>query len=176
MAVAEANVQGDDIRLAPGVPTGEDDVMASADMGGSGSTDLKRGLEALKTFKKRVDDVLINFEDSPGSSTKVAAQKISRASFSGTGKFDEASALYSQYERVHERLTSLSKTLGLQIEAMRIAVHGADVGFDNLEEELRQRFARIQAEVHRDHQDGQREKAGVPEQQRSDNKQSRAGY
>ncbi|WP_322746987.1 hypothetical protein [Streptomyces fagopyri] len=157
--------------------------MLPADMGGSGGADLRRGMEALTTFKKRVDGVLSNFEDSPGSATKVGAHSISQASFCGTGDFGEAKGLHTQYERVHERLTSLSKSLGLQIEALRIAVHGADVGFDNLEEELRHRFWEIQTQVRRDQEQAQREKAaaeaakhGKPEEKRSDDTKSEAGY
>jgi hypothetical protein len=138
-------------------------------------------MEALKTFKKRVDTLLANFEGSAGSSSKVGDHRVSRASFSGIGKFDEATALYTQYHRVHERLTSLSKNLGMQIEALRIAVHGADVGFDNVEEELRQRFWEIQTKIDREHGEAQREQAqrekdGASERNRSDDKQSEAGY
>ncbi|MGP4047229.1 hypothetical protein [Streptomyces sp. 2A115] len=146
--------------------------MLPADMGGasgSGSADLKVGLEALATFKKRVDTVLATFEGSPGSSTKVAAQKISRASFSGEGAtFAEATGLYAQYDRVHERLTSLSKTLGLQIEALWIAVHGAEIGFGNLEEEQRRRFWEIQSQVEGESEEAEREKNGKPEQKPTD--------
>ena len=140
-------------------------------------------MEALTTFKKRVDGVLSNFEDSPASATKVGAHTISQASFCGTGNFGEAKGLHAQYERVHERLTSLSKSLGLQIEALQIAVHGADVGFDNLEEELRHRFWEIQTRVSREHAEAEREKAaaeaakhGGPEEKRSDDTTSEAGY
>lgn len=112
--------------------------------------DLKRGLEALKKFRRRIDTLLTEFEGSDGGTSKVRNQKIARASFSGeAAPFPEADGLYSQYDRVHERLTSLSKMLGDQIEAMGIAVHGADVGFDNLEDELRQRFWAIQTQVGR---------------------------
>ncbi|MEU9185084.1 hypothetical protein AB0D14_11065 [Streptomyces sp. NPDC048484] len=136
--------------------------MLPADMGGgSGGADLKVSMEALTTFKKRVDTVLATFEGSPGSSTKVGGQRISRASFSGEGAtFAEATGLYAQYDRVHERLTSLSKTLGLQIEAMWIAVHGAEVGFGNLEEEQRRRFWAIQKQVERENEEAEREKTG----------------
>lgn len=140
-------------------------------------------MEALTTFKKRVDGVLSNFEGSPGSATKVGAHTISQASFCGKGDFGEAKGLHTQYERVHERLTTLSKSLGLQIEALRIAVHGADVGFDNLEEELRHRFWEIQTQVRHEQEQAQREKAaaeaakhGTPEEKRSDDTKSEAGY
>lgn len=144
--------------------------MLPADSGGGGSADLKRGLEALTTFKKRVDGVLSTFTGSAGSSTKVEAQRISRASFSGAGKFDEASGLYTQYHRVHESLTSLSKTLSMQIEALQIAVHGADIGFDNLEEDQRQRFWEIQTEVGREHAQAQSDK------KLADDDQAEGGY
>lgn len=137
--------------------------------GGSGGADLKVGMEALTTFKKRVDTVLATFEGSPGSSTKVAGQRISRASFSGEGAtFAEAAGLYAQYDRVHERLTSLSRTLGLQIEAMWIAVHGAEVGFGNLEEEQRRRFWEIQKQTKRESEEAEREKGGKPVQPADD--------
>ncbi|MPY40500.1 hypothetical protein FNH04_11460 [Streptomyces phyllanthi] len=153
-------------------------------MGGSGGADLRRGLEALKTFKKRVDGVLANLEGSPASSTKVGEHQLSRASFSGQGTdFAEASGLFAQYNRVHDRLTSLSKSLGLHIESLGIAVHGADIGFDNLEEEQRRRFWEIQTQIDREYRDAEREKAaaqrekdGQAPQERSDDKKAEAGY
>ncbi|GGT41747.1 hypothetical protein [Streptomyces chromofuscus] len=101
---------------------------------------------ALSKFKERVDDLLRAFEGSAGGASKVAAHSLSQAAF-GMGDFPEAKALHLEYERVHERITSLSKSLGLQLEAMQIAVHGVDVTFDNLEEEARYRFHQIRAEV-----------------------------
>lgn len=119
--------------------------MRPADTGG-GAADVRRGLMALSTFKKRVDDLLTAFEKSAGGSSKVAAHSLSQTAF-GMGNFPEAKALHQEYERVHERITSLSRSLGLQLEAMQIAVHGVDVTFDNLEEDLRYRFHEIRTEV-----------------------------
>ncbi|MFH8445881.1 hypothetical protein ACH4D3_32280 [Streptomyces sp. NPDC018026] len=105
--------------------------------------------EALSTFVKRVDGALRNLEGSAGDPTRIGAQRIKPSSLNSgsTAAFPEAHALYLQYNRVHEELTSLSKTLHLQIEAIGIAVRGAHVGFDNLEEEQRRRFAQIQTEI-----------------------------
>ncbi|MEU9099355.1 hypothetical protein [Streptomyces sp. NPDC048361] len=141
------------------------------------TADLSRGLEALKTFKGRVDTVLTTFEESHGSSTKLASHQIPRASFSAGGAaFPEADGLYTQYHRVHEHLTSLSQSLGLQIEAMGIAVHGADVGFDNLDEETRQRFWAIQTKIDYDADAAQRAKSGHPDAKRTDDKTSGTGW
>ncbi|MFI6645544.1 hypothetical protein [Streptomyces sp. NPDC050504] len=110
-----------------------------------GVGDLKRGKEALDTFKKRVDAILLGLAGSAANHREVAAQRISRDSLStGSAPFAAADGLFAQYSRVHEQLVTLSRTLGEQIEAMGIAVHGANIGFDNLEEDLRQRFAQIQ--------------------------------
>ncbi|MET9364020.1 hypothetical protein ABZX93_24335 [Streptomyces sp. NPDC006632] len=141
------------------------------------TADLSRGLEALKTFKGRVDTVLTTFEESHGSATKLASHQIPRASFSAAGAaFPEADGLYTQYHRVHEHLTSLSKSLSLQIEAMGIAVHGADVGFDNLDEETRQRFWAIQSKIDYDADTAKRAKAGHPDAQRTDDRTSGTGW
>jgi hypothetical protein len=148
---------------------------------------LKVGLEALGTFKKRVDAVLATFEGSPGSPQKLAAHALSEASFSGSGGFAEAKGLHGQYERVHERLTALSKNLGLQIEAMQIAVLGAQGNFDNLDEEQRRRFWEIRTEIGRQQEEALREKKaaeaaaeaakhGDPEPKRSSDKQAGGGY
>ncbi|THC41805.1 hypothetical protein [Streptomyces sp. A1499] len=127
----------------------------------SSGADVKRGLEALKTFRRRINTLLAEFEGSAGSSSKVGAQKVSRTSFSGSGSvFPEADGLYAEYDQVHERLTSLSKMLGDQIDAMGIAVYGADVGFDNLEEDLRQRFWAIQTRVGRQERLSGHERSG----------------
>ncbi|WP_432139392.1 DUF2563 family protein [Streptomyces sp. bgisy154] len=121
-------------------------------MGGVSSrraTDLKASSEALTTFVKRVDAILTDLEQSAGSPTRVGAQTINAGSLnSGSmAAFPEAQGLYSQYQRVHQELTALSKILHLQIEAIGIAVRGAYVGFENLEEEQRQRFHAIQTQI-----------------------------
>ncbi|PZH15254.1 hypothetical protein C1I97_08680 [Streptomyces sp. NTH33] len=126
--------------------------MLPADMVGGASAaravNLEAGGEALTTFMKRVDAVLRDLESSAGNPKRVSAQTIHRASLSsGGGVFSEAHGLYEQYHAVHDKLTSLSRTLHLQIEAIGIAVQGAHRGFGNLEEEQRRRFWEIQAEI-----------------------------
>ncbi|MEV2217928.1 hypothetical protein AB0H86_41975 [Streptomyces sp. NPDC050997] len=116
----------------------------------SRAADLEVSGELLTDFVNRVDAVLRKLGESAGNPTKVSAQGIRKASLgnvSDAATFPEAHSLYMQYERVHQELTSLSKTLHLQIEATGIAVQGAAHGFDGLEEEQRQRFWAIQAEI-----------------------------
>ncbi|MFF3982598.1 hypothetical protein ACWGNF_14910 [Streptomyces sp. NPDC055808] len=139
--------------------------------------DLRKGLEALTTFKKRIDKLLTDFETSRAGPTTLAAQQIPRPSFSAAGTaFPEADGLFTQYHRLHERLTSLSRSLSHQIEAMGIAVHGADVGFAHLDEETRQRFWAIQDKTDYDAGVARREKDGHPMPERTDDKTSGSGW
>ncbi|CAM5607302.1 MULTISPECIES: hypothetical protein [Streptomyces] len=138
---------------------------------GTGPGDLRRGVGALETFKKRVDALLADLEGSAAGKSKVAAQKVSRASLSGpNARFAEADGLYTQYNRVHESLISLSKSLGDQIEYLSLGVHAAAVGFDNVDDETRRRFHEIQTRM-----DREREEA-VKQKQRSDDDQFESGW
>lgn len=149
---------------------GEDGIVTDPG-GGGGTGDLRRGVGALETFKKRVDALLTDFEGSAGSKTKVADQKVSRASLSGpNARFAEADGLYTQYNRVHSSLVSLSKSLGDQIEYLSLGVHAAAVGFDNVEDDIRRRFYEIQARM-----DAEREKHAKSEPSSND-KQSDSGW
>ncbi|MER6999478.1 hypothetical protein [Streptomyces sp. NPDC000410] len=113
-----------------------------------GSSDFERGVGALKKFQSSVNTLLGEFEGGAGSSKKVADQTISRGSFSGANlPFGEADGLFTQYNRVHTALTTLSKSLGDQIELLSLAVHAADVGFDNVDEDVRARFHQIQTQL-----------------------------
>ncbi|MGW1494610.1 hypothetical protein [Streptomyces sp. NPDC002402] len=121
--------------------------------GPTGGSDLERGVQALQNFQTRVNNLLEEFENGGAGHTRVAAQTVSRGSLSGgnpTG-FPEAEGLYKQYNRVHQALVSLSRTLGDQIAGLSIGVHASEVGFDNVEEDLRRRYAAIQARIDREH-------------------------
>jgi hypothetical protein len=123
-----------------------------ADMAGGVSATRAANLEAsgdaLKKFVSQVDAVLRQLEGSAGNPGRVGAQAIRQGSLSsGVAGFHEADALYGTFNAVHEKLTNLSKTLHLQIEAIGIAVLGAKGTFEGLEEEQRQRFWEIQTEI-----------------------------
>jgi hypothetical protein len=140
--------------------------------GGGGSTgggDLERGVGALKKFQGQINELLADLEGGAAGKTQVAAQAVTRASFSGANtEFGEAEGFYKQYNRVHKALVSLSKSLGDQIEMLSIAVHGADVGFNNLEEEQRRRFHAIQTRVYQEQQEQEKQQARWEAQQKQD--------
>lgn len=141
-----------------------------ADGGGGGGSrrrgDFEKGYLALTTFQKRVNTLLATFNDSAAGKSKVSEQTVSRQSLSGPGApFAEADGLFHQYNRVHQALISLSRSLGDQIDALNIAVYAADVGTDNVDEERRIRFAQIQARLDQERsaeRERERPKAGEP--------------
>lgn len=154
---------------------GEDGIVTDPG-GGGGTGDLRRGVGALEKFKSRVDALLADFEGSAASKTKVADQKVSRASLSGpNARFAEADGLYTQYNRVHSSLVSLSKSLGDQIEYLSLGVHAAAVGFDNVEDDIRRRFYEIQTRMEQEREKHAKAEQAKPEQTNND-QQSDAGW
>ncbi|MEU3859893.1 hypothetical protein AB0F03_21415 [Streptomyces sp. NPDC028722] len=119
---------------------------------------MRRGIDALSKFKRKVDDALKAFEGAPGSPSRLAEHTLSPSSFSGSNiPFHEATELHGRYEQVHERLTSLSKNLSMQIEALTLAAHAADVTYDGTEDEVRRRFWEIRAHLAAEHRKAQPE-------------------
>ncbi|MER7175239.1 hypothetical protein [Streptomyces mesophilus] len=125
---------------------------------GSGNGDLEKGVGALKRFQSRVDALLTELENSAAGSTKVAEQQVTRTAFSGSNlPFPEADGFFTQYNRVHKTLVKLSRSLGDQIEMLQIAVHASEVGYDNVDEDLRRRFYAIQTRVEEERERAEKE-------------------
>ncbi|MGW2745706.1 hypothetical protein [Streptomyces sp. NPDC001450] len=121
--------------------------------GGSGSG-MRRGIDALKEFKNKLDGVLSDFDDGHGGPSKIAQQQLGRSSFGGTNApFDEAGDLHTEYGTVHSRLIHLSQTLGLHIQALQLASHATDATYDMTEDEVRRRFYQIRAKLDAQYQE-----------------------
>ncbi|MFC9925029.1 hypothetical protein [Streptomyces sp. NPDC127190] len=101
---------------------------------------------AMKKFKKRVDDLLIELEKSEAAPGKVGEDRLPRAQL-GSADFKEAQFLYDSYTLVHDELENLSKALGAQIEGMGLAVHASRVGYANLDEAIKERMRAVNAEA-----------------------------
>ncbi|GGR99249.1 hypothetical protein GCM10010236_62510 [Streptomyces eurythermus] len=137
---------------------GNGEGVAVGDGGGSG---MRRGIDALQEFKNKLDGALKDFEGGQGGPSQIAQQTLSRSSFGGTNApFDEATDLHTAYETVHSRLTHLSKTLGMHIEALKLASHSADATYDGTEAEVHRRFWKIRTELDAQYQDEVQKAAG----------------
>lgn len=102
--------------------------------------------DAMKNFKKRVDDLLTDLGRSEAAPHKVGQDRLSRAQL-GSADFKEAQFLYESYAIVHDELENLSKALSAQIEGVGLAVHASRVGFENLDDDIRTRMREVNAEV-----------------------------
>ncbi len=64
----------------------------------------------MKSFKKRVDELLIELDKSEAAPGKVGEDRLPRAQL-GSSDFKEAQFLYDSYTLVHDELENLSKAL-----------------------------------------------------------------
>ncbi|SPF03418.1 hypothetical protein [Streptomyces sp. MA5143a] len=102
--------------------------------------------DAMKQFKKRVDNLLIELGKSEAAPDKVGQDRLTRAQL-GSAEFKEAQFLYESYAIVHDELENLSKALSAQIEGVGLAVHASRVGFENLDDDIKARMREVNTEV-----------------------------
>lgn len=101
--------------------------------GARGTDGLKVSLESLETFKKGVDGLLADLEDSVAAPQQMSRDTL-RAAHLGKG-FAEADSLMSAYSHVHDRLGTLSRVLADQIESMSLLVRGAKDDYQGVDQE-----------------------------------------
>ncbi|MEU5520139.1 hypothetical protein ABZ759_05405 [Streptomyces sp. NPDC047860] len=101
---------------------------------------------AMNGFKKRVDELLRELDDSEAAPARVGRDRLSRAQL-GSAEFKEAQFLYDSYAIVHDELEKLSKALGAQIEGMGLAVQASRVGYENLDADIKARMRAVNAEA-----------------------------
>ena len=118
-----------------------------------GGKDLSYEGETLAAFKKRIDGIIDQLGSSPASHKHISDQDITPDAY-GTG-FSAAEDLSAQYEKAHERLKTLSRLFGEQLEALGIATQIVDKGYENVEAEHRERFQAIRARVEKHHESRQ---------------------
>lgn len=106
-----------------------------------GAQAVKVEAENLKTFKNKVDAILQDLDGSPASQSNISQQSLSPYQLGSN--FGQATDLANAYNQVHHNLQQLSKTLALQIEAMSMSVDMAAKGYENADEDERQRFQQI---------------------------------
>lgn len=106
-----------------------------------GARAVKVEVENLQTFKNKVDQILGDLDGSPASHGEVSQQQLMSGQLGQD--FGQAGDLMSAYTTVHANLEQLSRTLSLQIEAMSASIDMVARGYDNADEEQRQKFHSI---------------------------------
>lgn len=105
---------------------------------------LVKEAETLAKFKGRIDKVLTELEKSPASKKNIDHQTITRAAYGSGEKFTAAEDLSKLYDKVHERLKTMSKSFGDQIEAMGLMAVVAEHGYEGMDAEQAARMRAIQ--------------------------------
>lgn len=120
-------------------------------------------LESMSTFKREIDKLLIELEGSEAAPEKVTADRLEPSNF-GSASFGESAYLYSVYTSVHDQLEKLSKILALQVDGLSIAVAASQVGYENIDYDIRQRMRQLAAEVERQQPSDQAQHTGGNQQ------------
>ncbi|MET8623543.1 hypothetical protein ABZW30_07265 [Kitasatospora sp. NPDC004669] len=116
---------GHGVKIAPVVSAAQTNVSADDLVKAFGKQDVQIELDTLTNFANKVDALLQAMEGSAAAPYKLQEQKVSQGSFinaSDAGKFPEAVALHTAYDKVHDQLVKLHKDFAAQIEAMKAAV------------------------------------------------------
>lgn len=129
---------------------------------GMSVSNLKVSYESMETFRNRVRTVLDELRNSKAAPTAVADQQVeSHALHSGTS-FAEAEALTRHYTAVQQNLTQMADLADRLLDALAIALRGAEHGYQNLDEDERQRFHSVNTEVYEKHEQTRPEKTAPP--------------
>ncbi|MEU3046047.1 hypothetical protein ABZ705_05835 [Streptomyces sp. NPDC006984] len=103
-------------------------------------------LESMTTFKREIDKLLVELEGSEAAPDKVGAGRIEPGQL-GSAAFGESAYLYSVYASVHDQVEKLSKILALQVDGLSIAVSASQVGYENIDQGVRDRMLQLAQEL-----------------------------
>ncbi|MFD7032672.1 hypothetical protein ACFWAR_32075 [Streptomyces sp. NPDC059917] len=101
--------------------------------------------ESMVKYKQRVDALLTQLKGSQADHGKIAEGTLGKTDL-GHG-FPEADGLFTAYNKVRSELETLSKALGVQIEALGIAVEASRLGYENVDAEVKARMRRLNTEA-----------------------------
>ncbi|MFJ9035504.1 hypothetical protein ACIRF8_02760 [Streptomyces sp. NPDC102406] len=112
------------------------------------AADIVTELESFTKFQQRVDQLIKDLKGSPAGPKKVSEGQLTRQKFGGGDKgWYEADDLYGEYSTVIRELENLSEILSGSIESMGFAVLASHKGFENIDSDIRDRMAAINAET-----------------------------
>ena len=128
----------------PPVPLGAFGLIpfAGVAMGAAAAAQLVTEAESMSSFKKEIDRLLVELEGSEAAPDKVTADRLEQSHL-GNDSFRESAYLYGIYSMVHDELEKLSKILALQVDGLSIAVAASQVGYENIDYDIKQRMLKL---------------------------------
>ncbi|MFG2334519.1 hypothetical protein ACGFMM_33635 [Streptomyces sp. NPDC048604] len=103
---------------------------------------LEVGAVTLAGFRARIERLLGELDRSAANPGRLADSRVAAEAYGRD--FAAATELHTSYATVRARLEALSRTFGDTIESMGIAIHIADRGYADVDDDLRRRFAELQ--------------------------------
>ncbi|GHA99292.1 hypothetical protein ACIQRS_00105 [Streptomyces termitum] len=130
--------------------------------------DLERGADELEKFSRRVSAIVGELQTDVTAALKTDTNEVTRTSLGVGIPFAEADGFFAEYARIQTALVGLSKSLEGQVEMLRIGVHAASVGYDNVEEDLRLQFYSIKSRLNKERdtalEEQKQKQSGAPAQ------------
>ncbi|MEU1123616.1 hypothetical protein ABZ371_08545 [Streptomyces sp. NPDC005899] len=114
--------------------------------GAVAAMELATELTSFTKFRDHVDEILRDLKKSPADAKKLGEVSIEKTQF-GDPSWAEASGLFTSYQKVVTELETLSKLLSESIEGMSIAVLAAHKGYENLDDDIRDRMLAIKRDA-----------------------------
>lgn len=114
--------------------------------------DLVTELSSFTKFRTRIEELLRDLKASPADAKTVGEVAIDASQF-GDPAWAEASGLHTSYQKVVTELETLSKLLSDSIEGLGIAVLASHKGYENLDDDIRDRMLAIKMDT-QEHYDG----------------------
>lgn len=114
--------------------------------------ELVTELSSFTKFRTRIDELLRDLKASPANSKTLGEVSIGATQF-GDPAWTEASGLHTAYQKVVTELETLSNLLSDSIEGLGIAVLASHKGYENLDDDIRDRMLAIKRDT-QEHYDG----------------------
>ncbi|MFF3732648.1 hypothetical protein ACFYXM_20550 [Streptomyces sp. NPDC002476] len=108
--------------------------------------ELVTELSSFTKFRERIEELLRSLKESPADAKKLGEVSIGLTQF-GDPAWAEASGVHAAYKKVVSELETLSKLLSDSIEGLSIAVLAAHKGYENLDEDIRERMLAIKQDT-----------------------------
>ncbi|MQY16176.1 hypothetical protein SRB5_63720 [Streptomyces sp. RB5] len=133
------------------------------------ASNLKVSYESMGDFRKQVQSALDTLRNSKGAPQVVADQTVEQHALHSGSSFAEAEGLTAHYTAVQQTLTQMADLVDRLLDALEIAMRGAESGYQNLDEDERRRFHTVNTEVYDRREQARSEDPAQPAARPADN-------
>lgn len=105
---------------------------------------VKYSADSMETFRKGVDDLITQLQNSEAGPDKLKTDSVTRSQFGGGGAaWGEAQSAYAAYDEVLGKLVQLSGLLKDCLEGLGIAVVASKNGMEEMDDDIKRKMIAI---------------------------------